>query len=130
GIQVIPYKGLVFAAAYYPNFTFREFSDLDFLILLRDNADLETVYDIFKNNGYIPMHDNPKDIKDTIIKNTCEFYFNKYENGTRKYHVDFHWVCHHPVFDLPKTLPNDILFHNPDTINISNKPVKILKTNS
>lgn len=130
GVDVLPYKGVVFSAAYYDNYSSREFSDIDFLILLKDGNELEVAKQMFDEEGYEAMHDNPSAIKDVLIENTCEFYFNKYENGDRKFHADFHWLAHHPVFDLPSVLGNELLFKNATTTTLSGRKIKSLNDNN
>ena len=129
-IQILPYKGLVMSAAYYPNFHLREFSDIDFLINLKDDTDINKLSDFFKQNGYEPMYEVPESFRSAFINYGCEYFFNKYENGDRKYHIDVHWLAYHPSFDLPKALPNEMLFSNPATIKVSGKDVQVLNTDN
>lgn len=129
-IQLIPYKGLALSATYYPNFHLREFSDVDFLIILKDEMDINKLSSFFKDKGYDPMYEVPENFRSTFINYSCEYFFNKYENGERKYHIDVHWLAHHPSFDLPEDLPNEVLFSNPATINISGKEIQVLNTDN
>lgn len=125
-IKVLPYKGLVLSAAYYPNFHLRESSDIDFLVLLNDYGDINKLKDFFIKRGYIPMGDIPEEFTTTFIKYACEYFFEKFENGERRFHIDIHWSAYHPSFDLPEPLPNGLLFQNPSTINISGKNIQVL----
>lgn len=125
-IQVLPYKGLILSAVYSPGFHLREFSDIDFLVLLKNDGDIQRLRDFFKNRGYEPMGDIPETFTGTFRKYACEYFFEKYENGERRFHIDVHWFAYHPSFDLPESLPNEILFQNPFIINISCKDIKVL----
>lgn len=125
-IEVLPYKGLVLSVAYSPNFHLREFSDIDFLVLLKNDDDIQRLKDFFIKKGYKPMGDIPEAFTSTFMMYACEYFFEKYENGERRFHIDVHWLAYHPSFDLPKALPNEILFQNPSTIYISGKEVKVL----
>ncbi len=129
-IHVLPYKGLVLSAAYYPNFHLREFSDIDFLVLLKNDGDISRLRDFFRQRGYEPMADIPETFTSIFTQYACEYFFEKHENGERKFHIDIHWLAYHPSFDLPKALPNDILFQSPSIINISGKEIKVLNDDS
>jgi hypothetical protein len=56
-INLIPYKGALFAVAYYNDWAARESSDIDFLIAEKD---LEVIEDYFIINGYQPLTNVPK----------------------------------------------------------------------
>ena len=129
-IEVLPYKGLVLSAAYSANFHLREFSDIDFLVLLKNNGDINRLRDFFKQRGYTPMADIPDKFISTFTKHACEYYFEKHKNGERKFHIDVHWLAHHPSFDLVETISNETLFQNPTSINISGKKIKTLNDNN
>jgi hypothetical protein len=89
-------------------------------------TELEQLINIMTNDGYISMYSIPRGYRDYILKNTCEYYFDKYENNDRKFHAEFHWLGHHPVFDLPERLPIEILLENPETIYILGRPVETM----
>ena len=129
GINAIPYKGVIAAHIFYNNVALREFSDIDFMIQT-DEAVLARVKAVFAKEDYTPMADIPEAYNSILFQNTCEFYFNKYDDSARKYHTEFHWRPYHPVFDLPGKLSNDILLSQPDTLSILGRQINILNTTS
>ncbi|MBN9482402.1 MAG: hypothetical protein BGO70_17645 [Bacteroidetes bacterium 43-93] len=130
GIDAVPYKGLAFAHAFYKDHTLREFVDIDLLINPSTAPDLQKLIDIITPFGYLPMYVLSPGMKRVILENTCEFYFDKYVNGQRKFHVEIQWLAHHPVFELHKKLSNQQLFQDPAVLNLGNTDVKVLNTES
>jgi len=130
GIDAVPYKGPALASAFYKDHTLREFVDIDLLIDPSTAPDLQKIIDIITPFGYRPMYDLVPGMKRMILENTCEFYFDKYVDGHRKFHVEIQWLAHHPVFELHKKLSNQQLFQNPVVLNLRNTDIKVLNTES
>ncbi len=130
GIYAIPYKGPALASAFYKDQTLREFVDIDLLIDPSTAPDLQKIIDIITPFGYHPMYNLVPGMRRVILENTCEFYFDKYVNGQRKFHIEIQWLAHHPVFELHKKLPNQRLFQNPAVLNLRNTDVEVLNTES
>lgn len=125
GVTAIPYKGSVFCVEYYKDLGLREFSDIDFLINL-DLKDLSTIKKSFEQAGYIDKSNVPEEFKATLFRYTREYYFDKYEEGKRQFHTEFHWATASQVFDFPTPLPNSLLFRDLKESNICGKQVKVL----
>ncbi|MBS1774028.1 MAG: nucleotidyltransferase family protein [Bacteroidetes bacterium] len=126
GIAILPYKGPTFATQYYGSASLRQSTDIDFLMPRESLEDLENIIDILRADGYTPMYDIPLGYRKLLFQNTCEFYFDKYRNEIRTQHVEFHWLAHHPVFDLPVNIPNSMLFNNTQRIELASREIEVL----
>jgi hypothetical protein len=126
GINIVPYKGPLFSYRYYGSTALRQSTDIDFLLPHENYNNLERIIDILAADGYTPMYKVPQGYRELLFRNTCEFYFDKYRNGERTQHIEFHWSAHHPVFDLPFNIPNNVLLRETETINISGRNIQVL----
>lgn len=87
-IAVIPYKGFWLAESMYGSLADRVSYDMDLFI---DHDDLEKVKRIMTGRGY-SGHESLEELTDEYIHNElAEYNFDRYEDGVRMSHVEFHW---------------------------------------
>ena len=109
GIWCVPYKGLSFAKQFYGNITSRESSDIDLVI---HYSDFEKVLKLMLSSGY--SFENQLEynyFKKDIFKREKSLDFNKYKNGSREFHVEFHWRIS-PNTLVIKEAANTLLFNS------------------
>jgi hypothetical protein len=88
GIVAVPFKGFWLAHNFYGNLADRESVDVDLLI---DIKDLEKIKTMMATRGYTPEEAVSKLTADYIVSELCEYNFDKYEDGNRVSHFEFHW---------------------------------------
>jgi hypothetical protein len=78
GLEIIPYKGTVFAKEVYGGFNLRASGDIDFWYFLSDK---EVLKKLMIKSGFEPLIDYNKIQEFFFTKINCEFHFyKKYEN--------------------------------------------------
>jgi hypothetical protein len=103
GIPAITLKGPALALLAYPNFSLREFNDLDLLVRPRDVC---TARDVLLREGYYLRSPLAGDT-DAILLRSRNRQLD-FANDGRKALVDLHWGAWHAMF--PFQLPVDQLF--------------------
>lgn len=80
GIEIIPYKGALFAHEVYGSIALRESSDIDFWFSLEEK---ERLFTIFEKLGF--RYGKPKKKWHDLLHQeiNCEYHFVKYEKGLR-----------------------------------------------
>jgi Uncharacterised nucleotidyltransferase len=102
-IPVISLKGPALALLVYPNFAFREFTDLDLLV---SPEEVPKARDLLVRNGYRPSS--------SLVADTDEMLFRSRNFQLDLVHcekricVDLHWGALHEMFSFQ--LPVDLLF--------------------
>lgn len=97
GILAVPFKGFWIASKFYGNLADRESVDVDLLI---DERDLEKVKEILLADGFNIEEPLPQLTNEYVVNHLCECNFDKYENGERILHFEFHWRIHSAEFML------------------------------
>lgn len=99
GITVLPYKGSAFSKQFYGSLTSRESSDIDLAI---QKDDLEKVISFMEADGYLTDNSAYNYLGSRYFKEYKDLSFNKYKNGTRLFHVEFHWAVAERYFAIDK----------------------------
>jgi hypothetical protein len=91
-IEIIPYKGFVFAEEVYGSFSLRYSSDIDFWYNIKDTKHLEA---IFTEEGYSPTIKFNRFQKKLFPKVNCEYHFVKKMDKQRVLFEPHHsWINH------------------------------------
>jgi hypothetical protein len=84
-ISTVPFKGPALSAIVYKDLSYRQITDLDFLI--RKN-DVLRVKDLLMSNGYVPTQNLTSNQIGTLLKHEYEISFIGKNN---KFYIDVHW---------------------------------------
>jgi hypothetical protein len=63
-------------------------SDIDLLIKLED---FDLIKQVFRERGYVPSKEVPKQFENTFFRQNFEYNFDFLKDGKRRYHVELHW---------------------------------------
>lgn len=97
GIPAIPFKGFWLAHEFYGNLADRESVDVDLFIR---RGDLEKIKRLMFGRNYVAEDPLPQLTDDYILNELCEYNFDRYSNGTRIFHFEFHWRISMNVYGL------------------------------
>jgi len=100
GISCVPYKGSAFSRQFYGDIISRESSDIDLVIF---HPDFDKLIAVMEKEGYDIENRLEYDyFKQDIVKRAKELNFNRYKDGHREFHVEFHWQISDHVTKLSK----------------------------
>ena len=125
-IQALPYKGAAFGKQFYGDLTSREGYDIDFAI---KKEDLAKVISIMEQDGYLVFNEMYYYLGEhRYIKEYKDISFNKFSNGGRLYHTEFHWTVEERFLSMHQNVSN--LFSNAgEKITLFKKPLASLGAN-
>jgi hypothetical protein len=118
GIQAIPYKGPVLAAAVYGNLSLREFSDLDILVR---RSDVERASRSMASLGYSLDVELTDWQQRSSLRDYCEHQFTHSVNETL---VELQWAIVPPYFRIP--LEYEGLWERAVTVEVAGRSVTTL----
>lgn len=122
-IRCIPYKGIVFSKQFYGDITSRESSDIDFIIT---PSDFDKVLRLMQQDGYsFEQEDEYAYFGKAIFSRQKELNFNKYKDGKREFHVEFHWRISDNVVQLEKEA-HTILYETTYSTQLVKNEVQVL----
>ena len=120
GIEVIPYKGPVFADRYYGSIAQRSFWDLDLLLRRKD---IQLAKKVMLNAGYVPEELWSKAREWMNMKINCEYNFDK--AGIL---IELHWGFVRKYIRFGMDV--DSVFDGAETTKLLGRPVKTLAPDS
>ena len=91
GVQVVPFKGIVLAAAVYEHLALRQFTDLDILVR---KEDVPQAWGLLESLGFKPNFNTAIDRK-RIMDLECELLFMSRD---QRVFVELHWATAPPKF--------------------------------
>lgn len=101
GVSTVPFKGFWLAQEYYGDLAARESGDLDLYFHFRD---FDRVVALMAANGYTAeVSASPAFIK-KIKRVSAEYNFERYEQGEKVLHAEFHWRIGSAYHGLDMTL--------------------------
>ena len=101
GVAAVPFKGFWLAQEYYGDLVARESGDLDLYFHFRD---FDRVVALMAANGYTAeVSASPAFIK-KIKRVSAEYNFERYEQGEKVLHAEFHWRIGSAYHGLDMTL--------------------------
>ena len=127
GISCTPYKGIAFSKQFYGDIVSRESSDIDLVVA---PGEFGKVMELMTKDGYsFENHLIYDYYKEDIYKQIKELCFNKYANGIRTFHIEFHWKISDNRIRLKKKA--DALLYNggAEEILVKNN-IKMLNINA
>ena len=125
GIVAIPFKGFWLAQNFYGNLAHRESIDVDLFI---DSKDLEKIKVIMHARGYITENTISQLTTNYILKELCEYNFDKYFDNTRVFHFEFHWKIGLAIYEMGISF-NDLKSHLTSGF-IQNKEIKVFSSSA
>lgn len=123
GIWCVPYKGVVFSKQMYGDIVSRESSDIDLII---SPSDFVKVLPIMKENGF--SFENQSEytyFREEIYQQKKGLNFNKYDQGIRIFHVEFHWRISDNRFQIKKEA-HSLLFNDSEDMLLVKRNCKVL----
>jgi hypothetical protein len=97
GITPIPFKGFWLSQLAYNSPGERESGDID---LYTDKNDLEKISEILFSDGYRPEPAMASFTLERVKRRSGEYNLEKYSEGKKRYHLEFHWGISSPVYGL------------------------------
>jgi hypothetical protein len=97
GVQIIPFKGFWLAWEAYGNLADRESLDVD---VFADEAQLEKIRTLMTSAGYSEEGTFRKLTIDEIKAGYQEYNFNRVEENTNTFHIEFHWGICPPEYNM------------------------------
>jgi hypothetical protein len=123
GIWCVPYKGVTFSKQMYGDIVSRESSDIDLII---NPSHFVKVLPIMKENGF--SFENQPEYNyfgEEIYQQKKGLNFNKYDQGIRIFHVEFHWRISDNRFQIKKEA-HSLLFAGSEDMLLVKRNLKVL----
>lgn len=126
-IRCLTYKGTALSKQLYGDIVSRESSDIDLVIA---TADFDSVINLMQEDGYtFESLLEYNYYKDDVYKRNKDLSFNKYENDSRQFHVEFHWGVVDPTSGV-KSSANNVLFDETTRMQLAKSEVEVLNISS
>jgi hypothetical protein len=118
GIQLLPYKGAAFSKQFFGDLISRESSDIDLVI---NQKDVEVAVRIMEEEGYLGEDEVYKYLGNQYFKEYKDLCFNKYKEGKRLFHVEFHWAVAERYMGMGKVA--GLIFKEGPKLNLVREPL-------
>ncbi len=126
-IDCRPYKGPTFSKQFYGDIVSRESSDIDLVISPRGFG---TIISLMRKEGYSFENQLEYDyFGESIYEREKGLEFNKYKDGHRNFHVEFHWRISPNNVSVKKEA-HSLLFQRGEEIVLTKTPLKALNRNA